>query len=450
MSATTATASVGSREATRPGTSGRARTTLERRRRRAAAIRASADEGADDGDARGPRVFVFVNKKSGGRRGREVLRRLRETLKPPHRVFDATKARGAIDRGEVDWDAETRVLVAGGDGTVGMVADALRRRREPPPMAIAPLGTGNDLARVLGWSGDVWDDSRLFSERRVVSTLRRARPQRVDRWSLEIARPRRRSTKKKLFSNYMGIGVDARAALAFDSARKDRRWTWLFVHALTNKLLYAVFGARDFIEHSFAGLKRDVEVTVDGKVIDFPEDTEGIILLNINSFSGGVRMWATRDEFTKSLKDDGVLEIVAVSGALHLGQLNARLAKPVQVAQGRDVSIELKRDLPVQIDGEPWLQRGAATLRVSLNDSFTMLRRPRQDRINDLLARWLRSNGFASEDDDATSASSDERRARRRRAFAFAFAFALCLALAAFVFPWRHRLARLFALRLGL
>ena len=205
-------------------------------------------------------------------------------------------------------------------------------------MAIAPLGTGNDLARVLGWSGDVWDDSRLFSERRVVSTLRRARPQRVDRWSLEIARPRRRSTKKKLFSNYMGIGVDARAALAFDSARKDRRWTWLFVHALTNKLLYAVFGARDFIEHSFAGLKRDVEVTVDGKVIDFPEDTEGIILLNINSFSGGVRMWATRDEFTKSLKDDGVLEIVAVSGALHLGQLNARLAKPVQVAQGRDVS----------------------------------------------------------------------------------------------------------------
>jgi len=79
-----------------------------------------------------------------------------------------------------------------------------------------------------------------------------------------------------------------------------------------------------------------------------------------------------------------------------------------------------------------------------------MLRRPRQDRINDLLARWSRSNGFASEDDDATSASSDERRARRRRAFAFAFAFALCLALAAFVFPWRHRLARLFALRLGL
>ena len=280
------------------------------------------------------------------------------------------------------------MLVAGGDGTVGMVADALRRRREPPPMAIAPLGTGNDLARVLGWSGDVWDDSRLFSERRVVSTLRRARPQRVDRWALEIARPRRRSTKKKLFSNYMGIGVDARAALAFDSARKDRRWTWLFVHALTNKLLYAVFGARDFIEHSFAGLKRDVEVTVDGKVIDFPEDTEGIILLNINSFSGGVRMWATRDEFTKSLKDDGVLEIVAVSGALHLGQLNARLAKPVQVAQGRDVSIELKRDLPVQIDGEPWLQRGAATLRVSLNDSFTMLRRPRQDQ-NQRLARAL-------------------------------------------------------------
>lgn len=37
------------------------------------------------------------------------------------------------------------------------------------------LGIGNDLVCVLGWFGDVWDDLRLFSEWRVVSTFRRAR-----------------------------------------------------------------------------------------------------------------------------------------------------------------------------------------------------------------------------------------------------------------------------------
>lgn len=124
---------------------------------------------------------------------------------------------------------------------------------------------------------------------------------------------------KKLFSNYMGIGVDVCVVLVFDSVCKDCCWMWLFVYALINKFLYVVFGARDFIEYSFVGLKCDVEVMVDGKVIDFFEDIEGIILFNINFFLGGVWMWATSDEFTKSFKDDGVLEIVVVSGALYLG-----------------------------------------------------------------------------------------------------------------------------------
>jgi diacylglycerol kinase (ATP) len=448
-------------------------------RRRDVATRGGRAEDESTSSADDDGIYVFVNCKSGGRQGGRILRRLRKVLKPPNYVFDATKVHKLVAAGEptlvLPWPENARVLVCGGDGTVGLVHDALERaretqdvKRELPPMAIAPLGTGNDLARVLGWHGDVWNENRLYDESELVRAVRSAVPRAVDRWRVQFTPISNETTTTdmtttKLFTNYMSVGVDARAALAFHRARKDERWTWLFAHELTNKLLYAIFGSRDFIEHSFAGLRDEIFVQVDGVPIELPEDTEGLVFLNINSFSGGCRMWWHDDDddaedtppprsnnsFKRSRMDDGVLEIVAVSGALQLGQLNVRMpsVRPVRVAQGSDVKITIcgrrgRRKFPMQVDGEPWNQKRDTIVRVnrleeeSPASSLVMLSRPKEERLADVIAKWFAANHSSDDGDDADAEGSTKRRRRRTTMpFVRILVRAICFAVAAtFVF----------------
>lgn len=86
--------------------------------------------------------------------GPKLLQRFQWFLNP-RQVFDLTQ--GGPDMGLEMFRKvpQLRILACGGDGTVGWILSVLDRigYQTTPAVGVLPLGTGNDLARTLGWGG---------------------------------------------------------------------------------------------------------------------------------------------------------------------------------------------------------------------------------------------------------------------------------------------------------
>lgn len=100
-----------------------------------------------------------------------------------------------------------RVLVCGGDGTVGWVLDAIDKQKfeSPPPVAIVPAGTGNDLARVLSWGGGLGSVTRRGGLLSLLQHVEYAAVTVLDRWrvNFKTTQPKAVSSNKFL-NNYLG------------------------------------------------------------------------------------------------------------------------------------------------------------------------------------------------------------------------------------------------------
>jgi hypothetical protein len=134
-------------------------------------------------------LLIFVNVRSGGQQGRKLLLALRHLFRNEHQVIDMS----AVREPKLALDSfaavpRFRILCCGGDGTVASVLTMLddvaeeRRLLYKPPVGILPLGTGNDLARVLGWGGGYLGGD-LLSWLEAVET---AEVTLLDRWAVTL------------------------------------------------------------------------------------------------------------------------------------------------------------------------------------------------------------------------------------------------------------------------
>lgn len=154
-------------------------------------------------------------------------------------------------------------------------------------------------------------------------------------------------------NNYFGIGIDADLCLDFHNAREENPNK--FNSRLHNKGVYVKMGLRKMVGRKMIKeLHKELRLEVDGKVVDLPP-VEGIIILNIlrcvwegfeanvrklktclfNSWGSGANPWGPEkeDQFSKPNHWDGMLEVVGVTGVVHLGQIQSGLRSAMRIAQ---------------------------------------------------------------------------------------------------------------------
>ncbi|KAL7472451.1 hypothetical protein ACHAXS_012803 [Conticribra weissflogii] len=316
-------------------------------------------------------MLVFVNSRSGPQQGVLLISQFRRLLNPIQ-VWDL--ANGGPEKILQSFSVFSRLqlLVCGGDGTVSWIISALEKMdlKRWPPIAILPLGTGNDLARIHGWGGGYNNESLLYILRQVSE----AYVSLLDLWELDIVDKKGKRKAVKSFMNYLGVGVDAQAALQVHMLRESK--PRLFFSRFFNKAWYAIAGGEEALKSSCANLSRQISLIADGKEITLPQDSQGIIFLNIDSYSGGVPLWSNGQRPRKWRScQDGFLDVVSIRGTFHLGQIRVGLSNAQLLCQCREATVTLRKKVAVQIDGEPWRQNPSNLRIVRKRNRAVMLNR---------------------------------------------------------------------------
>lgn len=231
----------------------------------------------------------------------------------------------------------SRVLVAGGDGTVHQLLPALVERRLQ--LALLPGGTGNDLARALGLARLGWREALAHAQQAPARAMDLG----------ELTTP---GQAPRLFMSSLTAGFDAAIAIRAQASprwlRGQPHYLWATLSEISRLRVYPL------------------RIEADGAQL---HDGPMLFASSLNTATYGSGMPAAPG----ARIDDGALELLRVGA---FGRLGALLMMPLllsgqhlrhpRVALGRFQSLRLTSPAPVPLalDGEPLPSAGEMHVRV--------------------------------------------------------------------------------------
>ncbi|KAG6751336.1 hypothetical protein POTOM_045869 [Populus tomentosa] len=144
-------------------------------------------------------VLVFINSKSGGQLGADLLKTYSALLNE-NQVFDLGKEAPDVvlrriylnleklksnDEFAAKIQEKLRIIVAGGDGTAGWLLSVVcdLKLSHPLPIATMPLGTGNNLPFAFGW-GKKNPGTNVQAVMAFMKKVKNAKEMKIDNWHI--------------------------------------------------------------------------------------------------------------------------------------------------------------------------------------------------------------------------------------------------------------------------
>ena len=266
---------------------------------------------------------------------------------------------------------ESRIIIGGGDGIISYGLSILKKLNIDNPIAILPLGCANELSNSIGW-GKKYSDIKNLNK--YIDNVLTNNLDYLDIWNIkyndiDIYNEKKlyNENRNKIMTSFLSVGFDANICQKFHIRRqKTDNFTIFKSHFMYINLgLIELFKSSNFINNYINLYVDDVKINLD--------NIRTLQILNINSMARYVNFFGNgknnkKDilkKYSKPKFNDSLLEVVGLKSIKEMMKIRMKISHAQRIAQGKKIVIIFKKSLPLQIDGESWINP-ETTIEISL------------------------------------------------------------------------------------